>query len=207
VPGRYFKRIFSIKIPKEAWADLEKFLERVSEAIHSYGASLRVDGDNLIVEVYGEKSMILDSWLRVKKVVADYAKLGSKSYPSRLIYRDIGLAIPLDVLAEILMLDGYKASIENENLLTNAQYDTVLSYAQSIRDALEASKLIYATRTAKKLIIAASAYSTLDPRRVAERALDTGLIIMNDDGKLELIKPWKEALRELVRVLRLERRD
>jgi hypothetical protein len=203
VPGKYLKRTFNIKIPKGAWADLERFLERVSEAIRSYGASLRVDGDNLVVEIYGEKSMIVDSWARIKKVVADYAKLG-KSYPSRLIYRDIGLAVPLDVLAEILMLDGYKANVEDGDLLTNAPYDTVLSYAQAVKDALENTKLIYATRTAKKLIVTISAYSALDPQEVVEKALDAGLMIMNDDGKLELIKPWKEAVRELARVLRHE---
>jgi hypothetical protein len=203
VPGKYLKRTFSIKIPKGAWADLDRFLERISEAIHSYGASLRVEDDNLVIEIYGEKSMIMDSWIRIKKVVSDYAKLG-KSYPSRLIYRDIGLAIPLDVLAEILALDGYKAIVDKDDLLTNAPYDTILSYAQAVKEALENSKLLYATRTAKKLIVAISAYSALDPQKVVEKALDTGLMIMGDDGKLELIKPWKEALRELVRVLRHE---
>ena len=200
VPGRYLKRTFSIKIPRGARSDLERFLERISEAIHSYGASLRIDGDRLIIEVYGERSMIMDSWLRIKRIVADYSKLG-KSYPPRILYKDVGLAIPLDVLAEVLSLSGYRAAVENGELMTNAPYDTVISYAQAVKDALEGSKLIYATRTAKKLIVAASAYSALDPQRVIEAALNAGLMTMNDDGKLELLKPWREAVRELVRGL------
>jgi len=206
LPGKYYRRVFKIRIPEHAKYDIEKFLERISKSIYSYGASIRLEGDSITIEIYGEKSMIRDSWIKLKALLSEYHKL-SKMYPSKLLYKDVGLAIPLDVLAEILKLEGYKSEASREGLLSEAPYEEVIARAEAMKSSLEEAKDLYATRTAKKLLVGASALTGIPVSRVVEISLQSGLVDFDEDGKLILLKPWKEALRELVGLIRDEHED
>ncbi len=205
MPRRLYRRVFRVHIPPAARSELERFLEALYKAIHSYGAVLRIKGDQLVVEVYGDRTMILDSWTRIKEIISDYSRVESSTYPARLIFKEVGLALPLDVIAEVLSLKGYRAAVEGEDLRTDAPYDEVVTTALSVRKALEDTKLLYATKTAKKLVVAGSALLEENPHDVVERALELGLARFDEEGKLELLKPWREALRELVGRARVER--
>ncbi|MEB2836546.1 MAG: DUF2067 domain-containing protein [Desulfurococcales archaeon] len=204
MPRKLYRRVFRVRIPPAAKGELERFLEALYKAIRSYGAVLRIKGDQLVIEVYGDRAMILDSWTRIKELISDYSRVESSTYPARLIFKEVGLALPLDIIAEVLSLKGYSAAIEEEDLRTDAPYDEVISTALSVKEALEDTKLLYATRTAKKLVVAASALLEEDPHSVIERAIELGLARFDEEGKFELLKPWREALRELVGRTRVE---
>ena len=207
MPRKLYRRVFRIRIPPAARGELERFLEALYKAIRSYGAVLRIRGDQLVIEVYGDKAMILDSWTRIKELISDYSRAESSTYPARLIFKEVGLALPLDVIAEVLLLKGYRATVEGEDLRTDASYDEVVNTALSVKEALENTKLLYAMRTAKKLVVAGSALLEENPHDVVERAIELGLARFDDEGKLELLKPWREALRELAGRARVERSD
>jgi hypothetical protein len=191
------RRVFKVKIPPSAYSDLDRFLERVSGALHSYGAVIRIEDDTLIIEVYGGRSMIRDSWIRIKRILSEYLTPPKGGYSLKRIYRDVGLALPPDTLVEAVKSQGYRASIDGEFIHTNAPYEDVLEAAYSIKRALEDVKSLPATRTAKKLLITLSAIWGQPASRIAELLLSRGYARLTEEGKLELIKPWKELLREL----------
>lgn len=199
MPSRYKRRSFSVRIPPLARAEMERFLERVAEAVKSYGASIRVEGDKVIVEVYGQEFMIRDSWIRLKKLLSEYSQpRGERGYSLRLIAREVGLAVPGDVLAVVLREEGSRASYgRGEFIETDAGFDHVLDAAARVKRAIEESKLLNASRTAKKAIITVAALTGSPVSRVVEAGLDSGILSEDEEGKIIIRRPWHEVVREL----------
>jgi len=193
------RRVFKVKIPRAAAADIDRFLERLNRAIHSYGALMRVEGDSVIIEVYGTKSMIRDTWIRIKKLLSEYAEGPQSGFRLARVYRDAGLALPADVISEVLRYYGYKAEADGVNLYTNAPYEDVLEAALKVKDAIISMRELPATRTAKKAVATLSAVWGESPQRVIELLLESGHAVLTEEGKLELIKPWKEVVSQLWR--------
>lgn len=193
------KRTFSIKIPSLAYAELERFLERVAEAVKSYGASIKVEGDRVVVEVYGQEFMIRESWIRLKKLLAEYAPpRGKRGYSLRLVAKEVGLAIPGDVLAVVLKEEGSRARYEGGDFLeTDAEFDHVVDAAARIRKAIEEARLLASTRTAKKAVIAVAALTGRPVAEVVETGLASGLLSEDDEGRIVIKRPWTEVVPEL----------
>jgi hypothetical protein len=205
--ARFKRRVFHIRIPKSASGDVEKFLERLSEAIKSYGGAIRLeDNESVRVEIYGDGSMIRDSWIRIRNLLKEYRSLevgrGLKGYSLKRIYKEVGLAVPSDVLVEALRVKGYKAESDGENIISDADLDTIISLASEIKRAIEDLRFVQATRTAKKLIAAVSATTGRPVDDVIEKGIETGFLSEEEtSGKISVISPWREVIRELVRVL------
>ncbi len=199
--GRSFKRrVFSVRIPREAWGDIESFLERVAEALKSYGATIKLRGDSLLVEVYGQEYMIRESWVRLKRLLSEYTPGGEEGYSLARISKDVGLAVPGDVLAVVLRLEGSRAEYRDGRLVTDAPYDVVVDAARRVRKALEEAKALAATRTAKKAVVAAAALTGLEVDRVVAAGLEAGLLSEDEEGKIAIKGPWEQLVRRLARV-------
>jgi len=182
---------------------MERFLSRVSEALKSYGAVVRVKGWSLEVDVYGDNTMIRDSWIRLREVLSDYGSSQSPRINLRRLSRDARIAVPVDVLVEVLKLMGYNAEEDDDGIKTDADYEEVLTFASMIRNALEELRLIPAARRAKHLIAALSASTGARVEDVISTGLNAG-ILRDDEGKLLVKKDWRQALRELAKVIRSE---
>ena len=193
------KRTFSVRIPPLAYAELERFLERVAEAVKSYGASIRVEGDRVVVEVYGQEFMIRESWIKLKKLLAEYSpQRGKRGYSLRLVAKEVGLAVPGDVLAIVLREEGSRARYEGRDFLeTDAQFDHVVDAAARIKRAIEEAKLLASTRTAKKAVVAVAALTGRRVAEVVEAGLASGLLLEDDEGRIVIKRPWTEVVPEL----------
>ena len=204
--SRLKRRVFHIKIPNEARENLEKLLDRLSDSIKSYGGVIRLENESIRVEIYGDGSMIRNSWTRIRELMKEYKGIeterGVRSYSLKRIYKEIGLAIPSDVLVEVLKLRKYESEIINENVISTASFDEIIDIASNIKKALEDIKFIQATRTAKKLIITLSAFSGRATDDIIENGIKKGFLIEDEEnGKISVISPWREALKELARVI------
>lgn len=191
------RRIFKISIPPDAKYDLDRFLERLNSAIHAYGSVIRIEGNTIYIEVYGGKTMIKDTWTRIKKVLREYTPPPKGGFKLVRIYRDVGIALPPDVLAAVIEASGYRTEYDRENLYTDASYEEVLLAAKAIRGALEEMRGLNATRTAKKLLATLSAIWGAPVASVIDVLIEKGYARLSDSGKIELLRPWKEALSEL----------
>ncbi len=204
--AKFKRRVFHIKIPPEARRDLDKFIERLSESIKSYGGLVRLtDNNTLRVEIYGDGSMIRDSWIRIRNLLKEYQsseiKRDMKTYNAKRLYKEIGLAIPLDVLEEVLKAKGHKAEIREEVIVTNTDFEEIIDFGLEIKRALEDLRFVDTTRTAKKLIAATAAITGRSVDDIINMGLDLGVLVEEDNGKISVISPWKDVLKKLVRVL------
>ncbi len=171
----------------------------MAEAVKSYGASIRVEGDRVLVEVYGQEFMIRESWIRLKKLLAEYSPpRGRRDYSLRLVSREVGLAIPGDVLAVVLKEEGSRARYEGGDFLeTDAGFDHVVDAAARIRRAIEEACLLALTRTAKKAVVAVAALTGRSVAEVVEAGLASGLLAEDDEGRIVIKRPWTEGVPEL----------
>ncbi|GAB6147619.1 DUF2067 family protein [Stetteria hydrogenophila] len=193
---RLKKREVAVKLP--AGVDVEKFLERVAEAVKSYGASIKVRGDKVLVEIYGEEFMIRDSLIRLKNLMEEYRPTRSgRGYSLRLISREVGLAVPGDVLALVLRMEGSDARYADGFIETNASYEHVIDAAARVKRALEEARLLESTRSAKKAVVAVASLTGAPVERVVKAGLEAGLLFEDDDGKIVIKKPWMEVVPEL----------
>jgi hypothetical protein len=207
VLSKFKRRVFHIRIPGEARGELEKFLEKLSDAIKSYGGVVRiVDNNSLRVEIYGDGSMIRDSWIRIRNLLREYRSVevgkGLRSYSLKRIHKEVGLAVPSDVIVEVLRAKGYEAEAREDDIVSNADLDTLISVALDVKNALEELKFVQATRTTKKLLAAVHAITGRPVDDIIEEGLEAGVLAEDESsGKVSVISPWRDVLKKLVRVL------
>ncbi len=195
------RKILVIKIPPSARGELEKFLERLEESVYADTVVARVSGDYVRLYMYGSNSAIERSVRNVRRILREYStprKGRLKYYSIRGLSRTAGTAIPGDVLETILKIRGYKAELSDDRIGTDAPENAVYAAAQLVGDAIRETERLHATRTCKKLVIAAK---TLVPhlayREIIERAIESGVAVDDDEGKCHVIGDWREALKML----------
>jgi len=195
------KRVIIVKIPPMARSDLEKFLERLSKAIMSDVAIMRVTGDKIRIEVYGGETLAKRTMVRVRSLLREYStpspKRGGRVIRAGLINKEAGVAVPLDVLVEALRVLGWEARQVPEGVETRAPPDEVLALASSIAAALKEAALLHATRTAKKLVVAVAALTGESVPRAVARALAAGALEEDDEGRLHAAGDWREWVKRL----------
>jgi len=158
-----------------------------------------------MIELVGDGASIRETIIRIKRLLDEYRvvakKGGLREYAARRIHREAGLAIPMDVLAEVLKRNGWRSEAREDAIETTAPFQEVVSAARLVAEALEAMKHVQASRSAKKALATAMA-ATGAPLEDAVRAgLEAGVIVENDEGRLETVIPWREAAREIIRRL------
>jgi len=201
--ARQKKRVIIVKLPPTARRDIDRFLERLSKALIGEIARMKLAGDMLKIEVYGSKTLAKATAARVRRLLREYsaprAPSGDIVYRPQRLFREAGLAIPLDVLVEVLKASGYRASLEDSGLKTNAPEDEVFSAAAAIAQAVKEAATLEATRTAKKLLAALSALRGVSLLQALDEALDAGALEEDDEGKLHVVGDWREWVKRLAR--------
>ena len=197
------RRIVSIDLKKLIVKDPDKLVERLSKALKTDMARLEVRGSRLIVELQGDSASVRTSLARLKSVVSELtvrSRRGLNVYPPNLVYREVGLAVPLDVVAEVLKSSGYRAHYTSEGLETSAPLDEVLKASEAIARILDSMKILPLTTSARKAVATASAATGFPPEEVVERGLQAGVIVEERD-RMIIKGSWREAYRRLVKAL------
>lgn len=198
------KRKIAIRFPPSDLESPERFLERLSSQIKTSFTRIEIVGDTIIIEMAGDAASIRESLIRIKGLQEEYKGSIRKSsgekreYNARKIYRDIGLAIPLDVLIEALRRNGWSAEESNSGIKTNASYEDVISIARLIAGAIEGMKHLEAARGAKKALAVAAAVTGAPLEDAVRAGIEVGVLMEDDTGKLLTRVPWREAAREII---------
>lgn len=198
------KRAFIVKLPPQAVEDFDKFMERLSRAIAGDPVLMKFKDGYLRVEVYGGEVLARRTKEGIKKVLREFRaapKRGTLRVTRQAIYREAGVAIPLDVLDIVLRLQGYDTRIEGDEVYTNAPEETVYESARLIAEYLREAGSLYATRTAKRLVIAAGALTGASILELIDAGLESGVLEEDDEGKLLVPGDWREAVKKLVKHL------
>ena len=199
--GRGRKAVLTIKIPPLARRDLERFLERLQSSVIGETVIGEMRGDTIKIQIYGSRSTIQRSIARIKQLLREYStpRAGpGRRYSVRLLSREAGVALPPDVLVEVLRLQGYRASYAEGQIETDAGEDEVVAAARLLGEAVRRLQAVHATRTAKKVLMAVLALDpSARPGEVAAEALSLGVFEELEDGRLHVPGDWREALKKL----------
>lgn len=197
------KRVFIVKLPPEARANREKFLERLFKAVAGDPVLIRVKGDQVRVEVYGGDVLARQTLLGIRRVLEEFSTprvpgAGMVRIPRRVVYREAGVAIPLDVLELLLSRYGYETRVEDDEIVTKAPTSLVYSAAREIARMLEEMKTLDATRTAKKFLMAVGAATGAGVLEAIDWGFEHDVLEEDDEGKLYLNLDWREAVKRVL---------
>ncbi len=198
------KRVFIIKIPPMARGDIDKFIERLSKALAGDPVLIRYREGYLRVEVFGGEVLAKRTREGIKRVLGEFKarrEVGASRVSRKTLYREAGVAIPLDVLEVVLNVRGYEARIIEDEIVSSAPLDEILASARIIGEYLREAENLYATKTAKKLVLAVESLTGSTHLEVIDKGMETGIIEEDDEGKLYVLGDWREAVKKLVHIL------
>jgi len=112
---------------------------------------------------------------------------------------NLKVAIPLQLLSELMRLMGYDTHVEGNYIRSKASPSTVLDVARRLSEAYSASRAYPLTSSSRRLV---TLYSTLKRRGLDEAIRELkegGLLIERRDGSLVLSKNFNMALEILKR--------
>ncbi len=172
------KRVIYVKVPPEEKGNLDRFLEKLSKALRTQDAILRIEGDRVRIEVHGGKARIRDTIIHIKRLISEYKVTGSTkySYKPGLIFKRVGSAIPLDALALLLNLEGWEAEYREGTLLTNAKLEDVVTMGILLKDSMDKVSFLSISTSVKKALAVAMIETGRSGQELIERALDEDLI-------------------------------
>ncbi|MCE4601324.1 MAG: DUF2067 domain-containing protein [Desulfurococcales archaeon] len=197
------KRVFIVKLPPLALQDIDKFMERLSKHLIGDPVLIKYKNGALRVEVYGGDVLARKTRIGIKKVLEEFTQREVRGrslrvIPARSIYREAGVAIPLDVLELVLRINGYEARVTEEGLESSAPVDEVFVYAGEIGRLLESLSTLEASRTAKKLFLAVASLTGASPLEIIDAGFNLDVLEEDDEGKLFVRGDWREAVKKVV---------
>lgn len=197
------KRVFIVKVPAAARENMDKFLERLTKALEGDPVLIKAKGDFLRIEVYGGDVLAKRAQLGIRRVLEEYTvhkapikghiRLGRK-----VIYREAGISIPLDVLELVLSLSGYSARVEGEEIVTSAPVDMVNGLARMIANLLKEIASMDATRNAKRFLAAVGALTGASVLEMIDWGFQEEVLGEDDEGKLYVLVDWREAVKRVL---------
>jgi len=197
-----------LRIPLEARANIQGFIDRISKAITTPSASISVKGDVIRVELIGPASLVNESILALRSIIDEYKPhkkpLNTRTYTSDKVEKLAGVKIPIDTLEELLKLKGYTVVRKTKRSIdTNAPLNVIEEYARKLGEVLSKIRDAKMSRAAKKSIIVASAFLDIDdPMKLIEECLAKGMMVKGDDGRIKTWYTWRGALREIIKTLK-----
>ncbi|MEB3760466.1 MAG: DUF2067 domain-containing protein [Desulfurococcales archaeon] len=198
---KHKKTTIYIKLPPLARSEFEKFMERLGKLIHGDTMVASIEGNVLRINLYGSKLAAERTIKEIRKLVKEYS-IGSrilKRYSLKALSREAKTAIPGDVLEEILKYKGYEAEYRGEYVETSASPSIVYEVAMLLGEAIRATAMLHATRTAKKLMLALLVLdNNLKPFEIINIGEALGLIEIDQDGKVHLTMDWRKALKTMI---------
>ncbi len=203
--GSVSRRIVKIPLKSVESVDIERFLELLTSSLKTRYSKARMEGGFLIVEIVGDRHSIRESLARIKRLVAEYSRDKKRRGVTRIqasrIHRDVGLAVPPDLLVEILKYQGYRASYIEGVVETDAPLDNVLQIAGGLAERLnELSRQPLAT-SARKAAAGASLLSGLPLSEILSIALEEGVFYSDSLSRAVARGGWKVALKNLLEIL------
>jgi len=206
--GRKRKRVIILRLPPEARQNPDAFIRYLSKALIGDTILMRMQGDKIRIEIYGSEALAAMTAANLKRLLREFRVKRRGSRETRVsraaLTRAAGVAVPVDVLVEVLRVLGYRGDVEGDDLVTNAEPETIMDLAASLGHAIRETQMLDATRTAKKLVLAGMIAAGLDQLEVIERAMEVGVLDEDDEGKLFVRGDWREALKRLIGALRRE---
>ena len=199
------RRTISFTIKRLRASSLDKLVERLSREIRAEFARIEVKGDRLLVEIVGGKTGIRESVARIKALIRELEDRrvggGLHVYSPRLIHREAGTAVPLDIVSEVLSREGYRARYTSEGLETNAPFEDVIEASSRVAEALRALEGVAATTSAKKALAAAAAATGLGVEFLVETASSRGFLVEDHRGRLTIKGSWRDTFKRLLEEL------
>ncbi len=205
MPGRVVKRkLITVRVPP---LPLEKVYEKLSSAVRSGYAEIRVEGGKAFIEVVGTAAQIKDTWAQLKKSLTELWELyelqsrGSASIAA--IVREAGRTFPPEALAAALELRGYRARLSEDKsrIETDAPAELVVELARGIAEVIDSLRFRVRGTAAKRLVAAVSVGLGVDPETVLEYGLKMRVFEEAEDG-IRLREEWRRALRKLAVMLK-----
>ncbi len=205
------KLVFKVSSTEE----LEKLVEVISESVTVKGVEvyLETKTNTVCVYIYGPKDLAKQAEAQILQAVKAYRGQTRKDYRGLYHYDilqvldklNLKVAIPLDLLVEVLKLKGYRAELRKGILYTDASLDELGKVAKRIADAYYALRYSELTTQAKKAVALAAALLDVDESRVEELAnnlLKEGLLKTFElpDGRVRIIPSmhWEEVFKRVV---------
>jgi len=198
------RRTLTIKIPPLARGEVEKFIERVLNAVKVDSVVYRVESGSIKINMYGSDTQIRESLSRIKSIVKEYTVIdrGRYRYYSReAIINSAGGPIPLDVLTFILRAMGYEVKEADNGIETTADHDIIEYISTGIWSILGKLAYLDASRSVKKALIAASILLQMDPDELLDKVLEAKLV-KQDKGNILPLASWTKITETLLTRIR-----
>lgn len=194
--GALAKRRIMIRFPPPDVESRERFLERLFSQIKTPFSRVEIEDDRIMIELAGDGASIRETIIRIKRLQEEYRvsvkARGLRVYNARRIHREAGLAIPMDVLAEVLRRNGWRARESEEGIETDAPFDEVVSAAKLVAEAVGEMQHLDAARGAKKALATAMAVTGAPLQDAINAGLEAGVLVERSEGGLEARVPWRE---------------
>ncbi|MCS7364665.1 MAG: DUF2067 domain-containing protein [archaeon GB-1867-035] len=203
---RAVERVFKISVSGED--DLLKLLELICNRLSfvDYNISSRPGFIKVVVrgsheDVKYAADVIKELTLSVRRKSRLIAG-GFNVFSVREISKMAGMAISLDLLAEALRLKGFKCRVVRNSIETNASEDVVSNVLRLMSSAYLDLRFETKSSSVKRLLVLASSVTGVDLWSVVEVARELEFISRDDEGRLVLLREWRDALKRLLPVLR-----
>jgi len=194
------KRVFSINCKsKDLCQQLMEYLWKEGTVMREL--AMNIKGDKLIITIYGLEHEIIETWNRIREIASLFLKSTSKKSLVDITYEELTKIakkpfIP-DSLVMALEILGYSVKYQGTRLITTAPLELIIELTQKIGRALEEIGRWRISPSVKKLL--ATAY-VLDINLELVKEIGESLGVMRiEDFRIELMKDWKEALKEIVK--------
>ncbi len=197
------KRVFHVNCSGE---ECLKIAEIIRENITVTEVHIDIKDYGLVIEIYGYKSDVKNAWNKIKKLVAMYKNVsrtikgGEVLYPVEYIVSLIKKTFPPLLLVEVLKRKGYSSRYEDGKIITNAEIEEVKSIAEKIADIINEIRYDVKGTTSKYFVAAASILLGLEPSEVIEKAINHGLMYLDEDEKARIRYEWRQALDKFVKI-------
>ena len=198
------RRIVTINLSllRDSGLTIDRLMDYLSKASRTETTKIRIAGDKLIIEFIGSKASIRESIARLKLVLSEVLvkRVGKDLhfYSLRRIYREVGLAIPPDVLAEILRRQGYKVERVSDGIATNASIDVVVELGSAIAHVFKQLEQEPLTTGARKALAAAAVATGLQPSSLLSLGLNHNILVEDNRGRIAIRGSWIESYKRLV---------
>ncbi len=202
--SRKRKTTIIIKLPPSIRYDFDRFMERLGKIIYGETMVAEVEGDTLRISLYGGKLSAERTLREIRKLVKEYSIRGKKTnrYMMKALAKEAKTAIPGDVVEAVLQARGFQAEYSGEYLETNAPPSLVFETALILGEVLRRTKTLYATRTAKKLILSLLVIEpSLQLSDIISRGESNDLLELDEDGKIHVKGDWRKALKSMIYLL------
>ncbi|RLE55091.1 MAG: hypothetical protein DRJ40_09030 [Thermoprotei archaeon] len=208
--------IKKLVIKVSSTAEQEMLLEEITARVKSTTIRIQSRLNTIEIYIYGTKDMIRAAESEIREIVKYVRGMltrdfrGLYTYPISHVLSRAGLrvAIPVDLLIQVLEVKGYRAKIEGGSIRTDATVDVVQDLARKISEVYYNLSTSNLAPTAKKLVayyILAKNYSVEEVDRAVKELSELGLLkeveLPNGEVRVILGKELSSAIstvRELI---------